>query len=219
MILFPILNGLLFSYSRALTGNHTLCVGHLNILFSRYSVATLKIRMHKFIISHQKDNVLAVGERIILLNKPFRLFLVETDGLSYLVRMAAFFLGTYHKFSKTAGRIKDTISNLPVATEADDIDEAAALEAEKESTNPTGNQELPPDNHLGANNGEELDPFGLDALILSKAKKDENSKGKKDTAAKIRREGEDEHKRFLKSQREALIVCLEIAARRYKTPW
>ncbi|KAF8017797.1 hypothetical protein BT93_H2867 [Corymbia citriodora subsp. variegata] len=114
-------------------------------------------------------------------------------------------------FSKTAGRIKDTISNLPVATEADDIEEAASLEAEKESTDLPGNKELPPDNHLGANNKEELDPFGLDALIPSKAKKD--------TAAKIRKEEEDEDKRFLKSQREALIVCLEIAARRYKTPW
>ncbi|KAK3418314.1 uncharacterized protein LOC104415380 [Eucalyptus grandis] len=122
-------------------------------------------------------------------------------------------------FSRTAGRIKDTISNLPVATEADDIEEAAALEAEKESTDLPGNQELPPDNHLGANNEGELDPFGLDALIPSKAKKDENSKGKKDMAAKMRKEEEDEHKRFLKSEREALIVCLEIAARRYKTPW
>ncbi|KAK3418315.1 hypothetical protein EUGRSUZ_H04256 [Eucalyptus grandis] len=123
------------------------------------------------------------------------------------------------EFSRTAGRIKDTISNLPVATEADDIEEAAALEAEKESTDLPGNQELPPDNHLGANNEGELDPFGLDALIPSKAKKDENSKGKKDMAAKMRKEEEDEHKRFLKSEREALIVCLEIAARRYKTPW
>ncbi|XP_030534947.1 uncharacterized protein LOC115744013 [Rhodamnia argentea] len=122
-------------------------------------------------------------------------------------------------FSKTAGRIKDIISNLPVATEADDIEEAAALEAEKASTDLPGNQELPPDNRLGANNGEELDPFGLDALIPSKAKKEENPKGKKDAAAKIRKEEEDEHKRFLKSQREASIVCLEIAARRYKTPW
>ncbi|KAI6692699.1 hypothetical protein NL676_020409 [Syzygium grande] len=99
-------------------------------------------------------------------------------------------------FSKTAGRIKDTISNLP------GIRSCLLIIIWEPIT------------------GEELDPFGLDALILSKAKKDENSKGKKDTAAKIRREGEDEHKRFLKSQREALIVCLEIAARRrYKTPW
>ncbi|XP_042496975.1 uncharacterized protein LOC122075861 [Macadamia integrifolia] len=30
---------------------------------------------------------------------------------------------------------------------------------------------------------------------------------------------ENESKKFLKSQREALILCLEIAARRYKIPW
>ena len=30
---------------------------------------------------------------------------------------------------------------------------------------------------------------------------------------------EEETKRFLRSQREALISCLEIAANRYKTPW
>lgn len=79
-----ILNGLLLSYSRAFPDKHTLCVGHLNILFSRCSVATLKICIHKFIISHWKYNILAVRERSILLDKPFHLFLVETDGPSHL---------------------------------------------------------------------------------------------------------------------------------------
>lgn len=65
---------------------------------------------------------------------------------------------------------------------------------------------------------QEPDPFGLDALIPSCAgKKGEKSKGKKEELTKIMEE--EEAKRFLKSQREALISCLEIAARRYKTPW
>lgn len=66
---------------------------------------------------------------------------------------------------------------------------------------------------------EESDPFGLDALIPKNLKKDEKTRGKKDGAAKFRKEEGDENKRFLKSQREALIFCLEIAARRYKIPW
>lgn len=68
------------------------------------------------------------------------------------------------------------------------------------------------------NKKDESDPFGLDALIPNKMKKEDKTKGKKDTVTKIK-EDEEEHKRFLKSQRKALITCLEIAARRYKTPW
>ncbi|KAH0994606.1 hypothetical protein GBA52_018470 [Prunus armeniaca] len=49
-------------------------------------------------------------------------------------------------------------------------------------------------------------------------KKDDKTKGKKDRTTKIRKE-EGETKRFLRSQREALVLCLEIAAHRYKTPW
>lgn len=79
-------------------------------------------------------------------------------------------------------------------------------EAENEDA-PTGNKE-------------ESDPFGLDALIPSTSKKDDKSKGKRVTLAKARKgEEEEETKRFLRSQREALISCLEIAANRYRTPW
>lgn len=65
----------------------------------------------------------------------------------------------------------------------------------------------------------EADPFGLDALIPGSKKKSEKSKAKNEGAVKIRKEDEEETKRFLKSQREALVTCLEIAARRYKIPW
>lgn len=79
-------------------------------------------------------------------------------------------------------------------------------EAENEDA-PTGNKE-------------ESDPFGLDALIPSTSKIDDKSKGKRVTLAKARKgEEEEETKRFLRSQREALISCLEIAANRYRTPW
>ncbi|KAM4119653.1 hypothetical protein ACJW30_03G075400 [Castanea mollissima] len=121
-------------------------------------------------------------------------------------------------FSKTAGRIKEAIANLPVATEDDDRDEAAALQDETESTDEDGAMKqdvlvgLPAEEHL-----EESDPFGLDAMLSTVVKKG-FIKGKKDATAKINVEVE-ENKRFIKSQREALITCLEIAARRYKTPW
>ena len=64
---------------------------------------------------------------------------------------------------------------------------------------------------------EESDPFGLDAMLSTIVKKG-FIKGKKDATANINVEVE-ENKRFIKSQREALIACLEIAARRYKTLW
>ncbi|XP_045809049.1 uncharacterized protein LOC123903176 [Trifolium pratense] len=117
-------------------------------------------------------------------------------------------------FSKAAGQIKEAISNLPVATEEDDTEEAISL---KDSTVMVdeGGQTLPPNED---NNGaEEADPFGLDSLLSTK--KGEKFKAKNDSAMKLRKEDEEETKRFLQLQRKALITCLEIAARRYKTPW
>ncbi|KAK7376314.1 hypothetical protein VNO78_34780 [Psophocarpus tetragonolobus] len=116
-------------------------------------------------------------------------------------------------FSKAAGQIKEIISNLPVATEEEDAEEAKSL---KDSTvvADEGGQTPATDKD---NDGEEADPFGLDALISTK--KGEKLKGKNEAVVKIRMEDEEETKRYLKSQREALITCLEIAARRYKTPW
>ncbi|OWM67294.1 uncharacterized protein LOC116207507 [Punica granatum] len=123
-------------------------------------------------------------------------------------------------FSKTATQIKEVISNLPVATESDDLEEATALKDEKESDGADlqENQELPSVADSQVSKTEESDPFGLDDLIPSAAKKDDKPKGKKDVT-KIREEEEEENRRFLKLQREALVTCLEIAARRYKTPW
>lgn len=123
-------------------------------------------------------------------------------------------------FSKTATRIKEAISSLPVATKDDDLEEAAALKDEAEKTNEDSKnkQDMPPAVQAEENHKDEADPFGLDAFIPKRIKKDDRTKGKKETGAKIK-EDEEEYKRFLKSQREALITCLEIAAHRYKTPW
>lgn len=119
------------------------------------------------------------------------------------------------QFSKAAGQIKEAISNLPVATKEDDTEEAMSLEDRKVMVD-EGGQTLPTNENNGV---EEADPFGLDALIPESTKKGEKYKEKNDPAMTIRKEDEEETKRFLKLQRKALIICLEIAARRYKTPW
>lgn len=122
------------------------------------------------------------------------------------------------QFSKTATQIKDVISNLPVATGSDDMEEAAALKDKKDldSAGLQESQELPSAAVSQADN-EESDPFGLNNLI-SGAAKDEKPKGRRDVT-RFRKEEEEENRRFLKSQREALVTCLEIAARRYKVAW
>ncbi|KAF5740494.1 hypothetical protein HS088_TW11G00564 [Tripterygium wilfordii] len=123
-------------------------------------------------------------------------------------------------FSKAAVRIKDVISNLPTVTDDDDIEEDMTLKDETGITDGVGQKD---DRSLVTlaeqNNRDESDPFGLDALIPSAMKKNMRAKENKDTSAKTRDEEEEENKRFLKSQRESLITCLEIAAQRYKIPW
>ncbi|KAJ4969323.1 hypothetical protein NE237_016024 [Protea cynaroides] len=123
-------------------------------------------------------------------------------------------------FSKAATRIKEAISSLPVTTSDDDIEEAIALKDEMEAAN-TDREEQEDKSSASseAHRKAESDPFGLDALLTSTSKLDEKVKGKKEGAVFSRKAEEDESKRFLKSQREALILCLEIAARRYKIPW
>ncbi|MBA0832963.1 hypothetical protein Goarm_017312, partial [Gossypium armourianum] len=121
-------------------------------------------------------------------------------------------------FSKTASKLKDAICSLPFATEDDDIDEAATLKDETETGNDEDDKKQTLVESAEENNKDESDPFGLDALIPSSGKKDDRAKGRKDVATKSRKDDEDT-KIFLKSKREALISCLEIAARRYKTPW
>lgn len=123
----------------------------------------------------------------------------------------------HNQFSKASGRIKEAILQLPLATEEEDIEESAALtETEKLDADNQSKEEMPSASFENSKK-EEFDPFGLDALILNK--NDEKAKGKKDGAAKYRKGEDDENKRFLKCQREALVLCLEIAAKRYKLPW
>lgn len=68
-----------------------------------------------------------------------------------------------------------------------------------------------------ANDEDEPDPFGLNILIPS-ARRDEKLRVDS-SASKMRKHEVEESKRSLKSEREALILCLEIAAKRYKIPW
>ncbi|CAA0808218.1 Unknown protein [Striga hermonthica] len=115
-------------------------------------------------------------------------------------------------FSKVTGRIKDLISALPLATKEDDTEEAVALKYETGELNAGGqlNKELSP-----VTFGEEADdPFGLDALIS-----EEKTKGKQVPLSNAVKDDEQRSRRFLKLQREALVSCLEIAAKRYKMPW
>ncbi|TKW42318.1 hypothetical protein SEVIR_1G376300v4 [Setaria viridis] len=135
-------------------------------------------------------------------------------------------------FSKAVGKIKDAISALPMATVDDDNDEAAALAAASKTATTAENKaddyvptapsnSLPDDSaHAAASeSGEESsDPFGLDDLLAHKPKKSERVR-EKEVAALNRKAEEEESKRFLKSEREALLKCLEIAARRYRIPW
>ncbi|GFP96774.1 hypothetical protein PHJA_001821500 [Phtheirospermum japonicum] len=114
-------------------------------------------------------------------------------------------------FSKATGKIKELISALPAATKEEDMDEAAALKDETEELNADGQINKEPDE-------DEPDPFGLDALI-SNVPKEEKTKGKKDSSSNSGKEDEQESRRFLKLKREALISCLDIAAKRYRTPW
>ncbi|XP_047334752.1 uncharacterized protein LOC124938372 [Impatiens glandulifera] len=112
-------------------------------------------------------------------------------------------------FSKATGRMKEAISNLPIASKDEDMKETAIEKQEADVPDITSITTS------SGNENEESDPFGLDSLIPSSrtSKKDERSKEKKIN------EEEEATMLFLKSQRAALMLCLEIAARRYKTPW
>lgn len=117
-------------------------------------------------------------------------------------------------FSRASTKIKELISSLPVATEEEDNEEASTLKDETQTKVVSGQKEEVSSDITKV----ESDPFGLDALISDGLRKDENTKEKKETS-KSQEEEEDERKKFLRLQREALIICLEIAAKRYKTPW
>jgi hypothetical protein len=75
---------------------------------------------------------------------------------------------------------------------------------------------------MGAENKEDdnavADPFGLDDLFANESKKHDRSRGK-EVSNLNKKEDDDELKRFLKLQREALLKCLEISAKRYRIPW
>ncbi|KAK9083396.1 hypothetical protein Scep_029867 [Stephania cephalantha] len=122
-------------------------------------------------------------------------------------------------FSRASGKIKEYISSLPLATEDEDLEEAEALKEDSraEGTNDS-HQEKPPGSFSESHEKVELDPFGLDVLFPNTSRKDAKAKTKKEMMS-LSKKVDEEFKRFIKSQREAIILCLETSARRYKIPW
>ncbi|KAG6519262.1 uncharacterized protein LOC121967429 isoform X1 [Zingiber officinale] len=124
-------------------------------------------------------------------------------------------------YSKAAGKIKEAISSLPQATADDDNEEAAALALAENNTvgKDTAEHEATSSDALTETDNNASDPFGLDSLLPSKSKKDEQPKTKDALSLSRKASDDGEHKRFIKSQREVLLLCLDTAARRYKVPW
>jgi hypothetical protein len=158
----------------------------------------------------------------------------QTCHISFITQGNTYVL-LFLQFNKAVGKIKDAISALPAATVDDDNEEAAALAAASETdataenkaggNDPTAASDSLPDGsfrHAAVSEpGEESsDPFGLDDLLAHEPKRSERAR-EKGAAALNRKaeEEEEESRRFLKSRREALLRCLEIAARRYRIPW
>ncbi|KAK9850114.1 hypothetical protein WJX84_008973 [Apatococcus fuscideae] len=106
-------------------------------------------------------------------------------------------------FNKAAGRIKDSISHLPPATEQDDalltaVQASMKEEAERLHEEPTT---IEPEPAAPA----EPDPFGLDALIPD--------------PARLKAEGVWTTAEALCMKREALLDCLETMRERHRLPW
>lgn len=122
-------------------------------------------------------------------------------------------------FSKTTGKIKEAISALPVANEDDDKEEASALEDEiaNASADAQVDKEFLPSMRSCSPSWGEHGPVRSNALMSNDSLKEEELEGKK--ASFCGRNNKEVNREFLKIQREALISCLELAAKRYKTPW
>jgi hypothetical protein len=118
-----------------------------------------------------------------------------------------------------------------MATLDDDNDVAAALAVASkagttenktdDSVPAAASNSVPDDNtHAAAFDlrEESSDPFSLDDLLERKSKKSEKAR-EKTVAALNRKADEEKSKWFLKSEREVLLKCLEIAARRYRISW
>jgi hypothetical protein len=159
----------------------------------------------------------------------------QTCHISFITQGNTYVL-LFLQFNKAVGKIKDAISALPAATVDDDNEEAAALatatasktdataENKAGGNGPTAASDSPPDGsfrHAAVSEPGEgsSDPFGLDELLAHEPKRSERAREKGAAALNRKAEEEEESRRFLKSRREALLRCLEIAARRYRIPW
>ncbi|KAJ7543302.1 hypothetical protein O6H91_09G032200 [Diphasiastrum complanatum] len=121
-------------------------------------------------------------------------------------------------FSKAAGRVRQAISSLsePVVKENTITDNEMAT-ADK-SQDQIAESICSSANNVSGVDALESDPFGLNALLLRKSKKDERARKRREEEAAIKR-AQQEIDNLATEQREALLECLKIAADRYKHPW
>ncbi|MCO5611342.1 hypothetical protein L7F22_065595 [Adiantum nelumboides] len=120
------------------------------------------------------------------------------------------------KFSKAASRVRQNVSALPDATAAEDaLETDESKETVVETHEGLGGERL----HDSPERDEaENDPFGLNALLSKPSKRDERISKRKEEEAATRKVQEEEA-RLLRERREALMLCLEIAAGRYRVKW
>ncbi|MCO5573797.1 hypothetical protein L7F22_027571 [Adiantum nelumboides] len=128
------------------------------------------------------------------------------------------FLLSYNSllFSKAASRVRQNVSALPDASAAEDaLETDESKETVLETHDGLGGERL---QDSPQRDEAENDPFGLNALLSKPSKRDERISKRKEEEAATRKVQEDEAK-LLRERREALMLCLEIAAGRYRVKW
>eukprot|EP00250_Pteridium_aquilinum_P020800 c24953_g1_i1 orf=705-1373(+) len=124
-------------------------------------------------------------------------------------------------FSRAASKVKQNVSSLPEAMEAEDESETASNSESKVLIQKAG-QGLEAGEGLKdlaqTDEAEDNDPFGLNALLSRPSRKEEKISKRKEEEAASKKVHEHEAK-LLREQREALMTCLEIAAGQYRLKW
>lgn len=114
-------------------------------------------------------------------------------------------------FSKASGRVRQAIDELPEAT-----DEANIVEEREEKTKDEPIEQG--QSEKAVEDAAESDPFGLNAFLPKRSKKEERLKRKLEEEAASKR-AQEEAGKLLRERREALLQCLKIAAEYYRLTW
>lgn len=124
------------------------------------------------------------------------------------------------QFSKATGRVRQSVEALPDAEEEEeegilvcDAQGPVVVSVTAEQFDHLTDKASPAEDVK-----EEADPFGLNAFLPKPSKKEERLKRKRDEEAAAKKASADAE-RLVAERREALTVCLKIAADRYKFPW